>query len=153
MIIMGSKVNTRKHTTSETINWALHIINNNNKSSSSSRKCNQSVIKSADCCVKSRKKTHALGLSELLLCFFVTTSFIFFKWKIVFYNLIWSFNRDVACLFSIFVSPSIQLCLRSDGIGLFFPRKFDSITWQTLTNTHTRENSFWRPVEPIKFYL
>lgn len=81
-----------------------------------------------------------LSLSEKLLMLLCHNFIYFFEWKIVFYNLIWSFNRDFACRsFFIFVSPSIQLCLRSSsGGGLLFPRKFDSITWQTHIHTQRK---------------
>lgn len=147
-IIMGSRINTRKHIkseTSETINWARNINN--------SRKCNQSVIKSADCCVKFRKKTHALSLSEILLCFFVTTPFIFSSEKL--YFIIWleiSTATSLVFFHLCFAINSIVFTQRRHRAFLSPEIRFNYVT-DTHKQTHTREYSFWRPVEPIKFYL
>lgn len=138
MIIMGSKVNTSKHTKSETINWAHSIINisNNTNKSSSTRKCNQSVIKSADCCVKSRKKDPCAQPKRNFIMLLCHNFIYFFEWKIVFYNLIWSFNRDVALVF-------FHLCFAINSI-VFTQRRHRAflspeIRFNYVTDTHKRK--------------
>lgn len=73
--------------------------------------------------------------------FFVTTSFIFFEWKIVFYNLIWSLKPRLRLSFFhlCFAIASIVFTQRwRQWRTSLFTRKFDSITWQTHLHTQKK---------------